>query len=57
MDRICDYDEGYDRESAYDIGWCYKCKCNPSCLYKKKTNKENQKSENVDRSNSKWTRF
>lgn len=29
MDRICDYDEGYERRDAYDIGWCYECKCNP----------------------------
>jgi hypothetical protein len=40
MDRICDYDEGYDRVSAYEIGWCYKCKCNPHCPYKKKTEKD-----------------
>jgi hypothetical protein len=40
MDRICDYDEGYDRISAYEIGWCYKCKCNPNCPYKKKVEKE-----------------
>lgn len=40
MDKICDYDEGYDRVDAYEIGWCYKCKCNPECLYKKKTERE-----------------
>ena len=38
MDRICDYDEGYTRADAYEIGWCYKCKCNPKCPYKKKLN-------------------
>ena len=34
-DRICDYDEGYDRLDAFDIGWCLKCKANPSCPYHK----------------------
>lgn len=43
MDRICDYDEGYDRADAYEIGWCYKCKCNPNCPYKKKTEKDMEK--------------
>ena len=36
MDKICDYDEGYDREEAYEIGWCYECKCNYECTMKKK---------------------
>ena len=36
MDRICDYDEVYERRDAYDIGWCYECKCNSECPYKKK---------------------
>lgn len=40
MDRICDYDEGYDREDAYEIGWCYKCQCNQECPYKKRIMKE-----------------
>ena len=40
MNKICDYDERYDRVSAYEIGWCYKCKCNSHCLYKKKAEKE-----------------
>ena len=43
MDRICDYDEGYDRVSAYEIGWCYTCKCNPNCPYKKKAEKEKRR--------------
>lgn len=43
MDRICDYDEGYDRIDAYEIGWCYKCQCNPSCPYKKKVVKDVEK--------------
>lgn len=38
--KICDYDEGYDRADAYEIGWCYKCKANPKCPYKKKALKE-----------------
>lgn len=38
--KICDYDEGYDRVDAYEIGWCYKCKANPKCRYKKKALKE-----------------
>ena len=36
MDKICDYDEGYDREDAYEIGWCYECKCNYECPMKRK---------------------
>lgn len=40
MDRICDYDEGYFRVDAYEIGWCYKCRANPNCPYKKKAMKE-----------------
>lgn len=36
-DNICDYDEGYTRADAYEIGWCHKCNCNPNCPYKKKT--------------------
>ena len=36
MDRICDYDEGYDRYDAYEIGWCYKCKVNSKCPMKLK---------------------
>ena len=39
-DIICDYDEGYDRFDAYEIGWCYRCKCNPECPMKKRTMKE-----------------
>ena len=27
MDEICDCDEGYDRDDAYEFGWCYECKC------------------------------
>jgi len=40
MDNICDYDEGYDRDDVYEIGWCYKCQCNPECPYKKRTMEE-----------------
>ena len=40
MDNICDYDEGYTRWDAYDIGWCAKCKCNPNCPMKKKVERE-----------------
>ena len=29
VDRICDYDEGYDRADAYEIGWCLRCRVNP----------------------------
>lgn len=36
MNKICDYDEGYDRDDAYEIGWCYECKCNYECPMKKK---------------------
>ena len=36
MDKICDYDEGYNRVDAYEIGWCHKCKCNYECPMKKK---------------------
>lgn len=39
MDNICDYDEGYERRDAYDIGWCHECTCNHNCPYKKKTKK------------------
>ena len=39
-DNICDYDEGYTRWDAYDIGWCMKCKCNPNCPMKKKVERE-----------------
>lgn len=37
MDNICDYDEGYNRSDAYEIGWCYECRCNPKCPYKRKS--------------------
>lgn len=40
---ICDYDEGYDRVDAYEIGWCAKCNCNPECPYKKKVEKQIKK--------------
>ena len=43
MDKICDYDEGYDREDAYEIGLCHECKCNTECPYKKKQNREDKK--------------
>ena len=36
MDNICDYDEGYNRSDAYEIGWCYECKCNYECPMKRK---------------------
>ena len=36
MNEICDYDEGYDREDAYEIGWCYECKCNYECTMKRR---------------------
>ena len=26
MDRICDYDEGYTKADAKEIGWCGTCK-------------------------------
>lgn len=45
MNNICDYDEGYERRDAYDIGWCHECKCNPKCPYKKKQN-EYEKRQN-----------
>lgn len=40
MDNICDYDEGFDRLEAYEIGYCYKCKCNSECFYKKKSTQD-----------------
>lgn len=40
MDKICNYDEGYYREEAYEIGWCSNCKANPKCPYKKKSKKD-----------------
>ena len=40
MNKLCDYDEGYYRPEAYEIGWCFKCKCNPNCYYKKKAEKD-----------------
>ena len=40
MDNICDFDEAYSRSDAYAIGWCYKCKCNLNCPYKKKAEME-----------------
>ena len=36
MNNICDYDEGYDRKDAYEIGWCQECKCNHECPMKRK---------------------
>lgn len=42
-DRICDYDEGFTRADAYEIGWCHKCKCSPFCPYKKKTENDMKK--------------
>ena len=36
MDRICDYDEAYERAEAYEIGWCGQCQANQNCPYKKK---------------------
>lgn len=43
VDRICDYDEGYTRADAYEIGWCYRCNCNPDCPYKRKTENDMKK--------------
>lgn len=43
VDRICDYDEGYDRADAYEIGWCLRCRANPKCPYRKKAVHEHQK--------------
>ena len=31
MNEICNYDEGYDRRDAYELGWCYECKCGKNC--------------------------
>lgn len=38
MTRLCTYDEGYDIYDAAEIGWCAKCKCDPTCPMKKKSN-------------------
>lgn len=46
VDNICDFDEGYDRNEAYDIGWCYKCTCNPNCPYRQKAKKEMKNKRN-----------
>lgn len=46
MDTICDYDEGYDRVDAYEIGWCCGCKCNPKCPYKKKAEEDSRGKSN-----------
>lgn len=43
IDRICDYDEGYNRSDAYEIGWCFKCRANPNCPYHKKAVREHQR--------------
>ena len=40
MNKICDYDEGYDIDDAYEIGWCYECNCNSECPYKKKATQD-----------------
>lgn len=37
--KICSYDEAYDIFDAYEIGWCYKCKCDKNCPMKNKINK------------------
>lgn len=33
--ELCDYDEGFSRLEASDIGWCGTCKI-PDCPYNKK---------------------
>lgn len=43
MVDMCDYDEAYSRDDAYEIGWCYKCRANLKCPYIKKAIKENKK--------------
>lgn len=36
MDHICDYDEGYSRVDASEIGFCGRCNVNPECPMKRK---------------------
>lgn len=40
---MCTYDEAYDIHDAWEIGWCFSCKCNENCPMKKKVNKERGK--------------
>lgn len=55
IDNICDYDEGYTRADASEIGWCSNCKCNKNCPYyketKAKTKKRRRKNEKSKRKN------
>lgn len=40
--KMCRYDEGYDMQDAYEIGWCYKC-INDDCPMKIELEKKNKK--------------
>lgn len=47
MDReFCDYDEGYTREEASDIGWCGKCRIK-ECPYNKDLNEKRRMRFNI----------
>ena len=45
IDNVCDYDEGYTRADASEIGWCVHCKCNENCPYSQKAKVKKKKME------------